>query len=550
MGLKKIFVAALLAAGSAAVVAQEEFTPEYLAKTTSYRERFSSNMRDSITSERYYNRYVRTFNKARQTDSLSDWKDFHYAWKKLVEVAPYATHNLTNLGSGAWVFEQKLLPMEQDPVQRYAYFKELMWIYDFRINHLKQLNAIPRDNGDKRPPLDLGAAMIQRAHAYHQLGQESGYAPGKTYDKVKAYQNFVAAFDTIRAKGIKSTNTKDADDENEIDPYYTEEYFLTGRDLYLMDKDKYMEQFLTDYTTFLETCDMMMATYNGVDSVKYAQYAMRRNNIEFYFVQSGAGSAENLTKYYTPRLNENKENQAFLKKAVHLMIQKDSLLAENVFARACQLSYNLEPDYENCIGMALVQKNQFEDKTEALKYFNKADELAKTPAERYATKFNIGMALASEPAPSEKTVDGWAQMSTAEHNDLVLAWRGRQRAAAAVLNESLMFAKEAGKPTQYWAPIYYSMASAYRKAGERGDLDNAEECLRNVALAYAPYAESHQNGIDYETEQIANARTRLAEAQAREAEYRKNKAQYEAYQRRQAEIARKQAEEAAFWGKK
>ena len=311
-----------------------------------------------------------------------------------------------------------------------------------------------------------------------------------------------------------------------------------------------MEQFLTDYTTFLETCDMMMATYNGVDSVKYAQYAMRRNNIEFYFVQSGAGSAENLTKYYTPRLNENKENQAFLKKAVHLMIQKDSLLAENVFARACQLSYNLEPDYENCIGMALVQKNQFEDKTEALKYFNKADELAKTPAERYATKFNIGMALASEPAPSEKTVDGWAQMSTAEHNDLVLAWRGRQRAAAAVLNESLMFAKDAGKPTQYWAPIYYSMASAYRKAGESGDLDNAEECLRNVALAYAPYAESHQNGIDYETEQIANARTRLAEAQAREAEYRKNKAQYEAYQRRQAEIARKQAEEAAFWGKK
>ena len=229
------------------------------------------------------------------------------------------------------------------------------------------------------------------------------------------------------------------------------------------------------------------------------------------------------------------------------MMTNDTLLSSSVFYKACNFSYKLKPDYENCIGMAQQEKNLFENREGALKYFNKADSLSNTPHEHFVTSAYIAAALTSEPRPSSATMPGeWEVLPVAERNELIRSWQSRQNVAARKMEEAIDYGIQDGVNGQNLAPLYMSVAQSYRKAEDATTINLASQALDQILTLYPAYPQSR---IEDERTNISNVKTRLAANAAKEAEYRKNKALYEKWQRQQAEIeARKKAEE-DFWGK-
>lgn len=524
--------------------AQTDYTAEELAKTNNWQYRLGKNKRDSTEAYNWGIQFVKGWrqiynNKISSTEfRVEDCKPMYRPWKQLMELAPYSITNLWNTGAGFLILKN-LLEHEPDDVMKYVYFKDIMSAHQFRIKNYKKLNAIPEDDGTPRIPLSLGSALMWKAHDYHTEGMK--YLPQTVYRPDSAYQYFVKAFAQIRKESVGT--------ENEINPGYLQEYFEACRDLYMTDKEKYMEQFLTDYTTCLETCDKMMAVYaNGVDSVKWGYYAGARNNTQVWFNQTGAGSAANQEAYFGPRLDDMKDDYTKLKNAVHLMMTNDSMLSSNVFYKACRYSYKQHPDFENCIGMAQMAKNQLEDRDEALKYFNEAEKLAENPSQKFVTSAQVGLALMSEPRPGKATMQElWDTYTVAEKNDMIREWQSRQNVAARKLNEALEHGLQAGINGQNLAPYYLFMAQAFRRAEDAQTINLASQALDQIPLIYPAFPE---NKIQDERNNIANVRNTIAAQLAREEQYKKDKAKYEQYQRQQAAAAAKRKAEEDFWSKK
>lgn len=265
-----------------------------------------------------------------------------------------------------------------------------------------------------------------------------------------------------------------------------------------------------------------------------------------YFNSSGAATVENIEKFYSSRLDSIKDDYPALKNAVHLMMSSnDTLLSSNVFYKACRYSYKLHPDFENCIGMALIEKNQMENRDGAMEYFHEAEGLASTPNEKFITGAQIAMGLMSELRPSANTMQGeWEALSVAERNDLIREWQSRQNVAARKLDEAIGYGLEAGINGQNLVPYYLYMAQAYRRSEDAGTINLASQALDQILSLYPAFP---QNKIDDERKNIENVKVNLAKRAAREELYKISKAAYEKWQKQQAEIARKRKAEEEFW---
>lgn len=471
---------------------------------------------DSIRNRQFFNDYVKSF-------QAQDWKACYRPWRELLNRAPFCTFNLTYYGSGGTMMKA-LMKEEKAPIQRFLYFRDLMDMCDFAIANYKALNSI---DDMKHPMYTKGVLMCWKAHFYLTLRDQ---IPEKAYKKETAYQNFVDAFSQIREESMAA--------DAEMDAFYLEEYFTACRDLYDSDKDKYLEQFLTDYVNCLESCDKMMDVYHDSDTLKWRGYAGARNNIQVYFSRTGAGEAENLVKFYTPRIKENKKNPNYLNNAVHIMFA-NGCIGEDVFYDACEAAYLIKPNYENCIGMGLMSQDVDNDRVGAKKYFDEARSLATNANEHYlAAKFTAD-ALAKTPAPKKEENE-----SNSAFNERYEEWRNVMRGACIYYNEALDYAAKTSVQGQYLADVYYNLANCYRIAQ---DYNQALASLNLTKVTYPAFSDerfenmrtSIQTGQENKRKQDEAYRARLA-----------NQAQIDAYNRRLAEQRRRQQEEEAFWGKK
>jgi len=471
---------------------------------------------DSIRNRQFFNDYVKTF-------QAQDWKACYRPWRELLNRAPFCTFNLTYYGSGGAMIKG-LMDGEKSPIQRYLYFRDLMDMCDFAIANYKALNSI---DDMKHPIYTKGVLMCWKAHFYLTMRDQ---IPEKGYKKEKAYQNFVDAFAQIREESVAA--------DAEMDAFYLEEYFQACRDLYESDKDKYLEQFLTDYVTCLESCDKMMETYQSTDTLKWRGYAGARNNIQVYFSRTGAGEAENLVKFYVPRIKENRKNITYLNNAVHIMFA-NGCIGEDVFYDACEAAYMLKPNYENCIGMGLMSQDVDNDRLSAKRYFDEARSLAGNASEHYlAAKFTAD-ALAKTPAPKRNEGE-----SATAFNERYEEWRNVMRGACVYYNEALDYASKTSIQGQYLADVYYSLANCYRIAQE---YNQALASLNQTKVTYPAFSDEKFTNMQ------ASIQTGLDNKQKADEAYRaklKNDAQIAAYNRRLAEQRRRQQEEEAFWGKK
>ncbi len=296
-----------------------------------------------------------------------NWPEMHEQWQWLIQNAPIASVSIYARGS---VMLGQLIKSENTTAeQKKAYLDELMSLFDTRLMYLKYLNAsIPEG---KRGRATEGDVLIAKANYYHIYGYG---VDGNDYTYQKIYDMY--------AKGINAINEEGG---REVKGLYIQYFFSVSNDLYKLAPDYYREQYLNDYLSSTEVCEKMLQLAKEETDPEKAQkivdeYDRPLGIIEQVFAQSGAANPEQLIAMFTPKVEANKTNLDYLRKAMTLLAANDCDTTE-VYYKAAEYAYQIEPTYESAIGMAQYSKKEGKLQ-DMLTYYEKAIELCSTDARR------------------------------------------------------------------------------------------------------------------------------------------------------------------------
>lgn len=357
MKLKNLFIAIGLMVASVPAMAQYE--------GTSWEDRIGTGQ-DSI----YARQNLSMFNMA---INQNNFEEAYEAWKPVIEKAPFA--NLRIYTDGSFML-QSLITKEADAAKKKAYFDELMNLYDLRLKNLKGLNSFAKSHLQATE----GDVVYPQAYCYAVYGPQ---ADPQGYTNDKAYEHFAKANKLLEEQGGR-----------EVKGYMLDIFFRISFAKYQADNNGFREQFLQDYLDSKEICEKMLQMAKDEPNPDKAQkivaeYDQPLNNIEGIFAQSKAADREQIIAIFTPKVEANKDNLAYLKSALTLMAANDCDDTP-VYYKAAEYAYNIEPTFESAIGTA--QKYYKDGKTaESVKYYNDAIDLCKDDTQ----KGNIALRVAA-----------------------------------------------------------------------------------------------------------------------------------------------------------
>ena len=409
-----------------------------------------------------------------------NWVEMHENWKWLIDNAPIATVSIYARGA---VMLGNLIKSTEDVAQKKVYLDELMRLFDTRLKYLKYLNAsIPEG---KRGRATEGDVLIAKANYYHIYGYG---ADGNNY----TYNNIYDMY----AKGINAINEEGG---REVKGLYIQYFFSVSHELYKLAPDYYREQFLNDYLSSTEVCEKMLQLAKEETDPEKAQKIVDEYDkplaiIEQVFAESGAANPEQLIDMFAPKVETNKSNLDYLRKAMTLLAANDCDTTE-VYYKAAEYAYAIEPTYESAIGMAQYSKKQGKLQ-EMLTYYEKAIELCSTDARRGRISLIIANSLINSKQYTGALV--YLDKAVAYNSDL------------------------AGQ-------AYMKKAVVYTALGQYPQ-----------ALTYCDQAASADITVSGSANRLSE---KIRTAQANAAANARAKAEYDAY------IAKQKAEE-DFWGKK
>lgn len=304
--------------------------------------------------------------------NMKDWNSAYEPWKQVLTKAPFAQVGVYAYGAAIL---GNLIINTADINQKKVYFNELMDLYDTRLKNLDGLNSFTKPNAQATK----GDVIARKAFDYAYYGQ--GVADGFNIDK--AYSMFREGIDMIRKDGAK-----------EVPGFVLDKFFDISYQKYMTDNQGFREQFLQDYLESREVCEKMLElakhAQNQAEAEKIvAQYDPTLSRIETIFAQSRAADRDQIIAIFTPKIESNKNNLAYLKSALVLLASNDCDDTD-IYYQAAEYAYNLEPSYESAIGMA--QKLYKAGKSaESVQYYDKALELCQTET----TKANISLKIAN-----------------------------------------------------------------------------------------------------------------------------------------------------------
>ncbi len=409
-----------------------------------------------------------------------NWSEMYENWKWLIDNAPIATVSIYARGA---VMLGELIKAETDPAKKKAYLDEMMHLFDTRLKYLKYLNAsIPEG---KRGRATEGDVLIAKANYYHIYGYG---VDGQEYTYNKIYDMY--------AKGIKAINEEGG---REVKGAYIQYFFSVSHELYKASNEYYREQFLNDYLETKEVCEKMLQLAKEETDPDRAQAIVNEYDrplavIEQVFAESGAANREQLIALFTPKVEANKDNLNYLR-SVMTVLSANECDDTEIYYKAAEYAYAIEPTYESAIGMASWSKQQGK-MDDMLKYYEKAIELCQTDA----TRGRISLVIAGSLINSKQYTGALVYLDKAIAYNSDLAGRANLQKAAV-----------------YTALGQYPQALTYCEEASAADITVSGSANR---LA-----------------------TKIKEVQANAAANARAKAAYDAY------IAKQKAEE-DFWGGK
>lgn len=297
-----------------------------------------------------YTEYVKTNN----------FNDAYKSWKAVFTEAPLA--QVGTYTNGAKIL-RGLIQGTKDAAQQKAYLDELMSVYDQRIKYLDKLNTLVRSKSTE------GSIIGMKAHDYIAFS-------GKNLDVNQAYE--------WAKQGVGM--------EKETSDYFM---FLDLMDMSsrkLKADENHKEQFIQDYLTVSGYAD---AAYNNEkkENVKNA-LKTTKENVDAYFINSGAASCENLQSIYGPKVAQNKTNLDYLKQVISVM-QLLKCTEEEAYFEASEAAHIIEPTASTAVGCGYMYYKRGEiDKS--IEYFDQAVELEQDPTKKAEYCYNAGVILFSK----------------------------------------------------------------------------------------------------------------------------------------------------------
>lgn len=277
-----------------------------------------------------YTEYVKTGNYA----------DAYGPWKSVFTDSPIAQSGIYTNGAKIlhWMVANAKTGEEQ-----LAYAEELQALYEQRIKYLDQLNKIVKN------PTSEASIRGTQAHDY------ISYNPKVDVDK---------AYSLLR----NAVNMS----KGESEYYILGDLMKISNQKYKKDGESHREDLLQDY---LDCSNYINSVIAGIEDEKVLEQARStKDNIDAYFVNSGAADCESLQTIYADKVEENKTNLEYLHKVVSVMGMLKCTSSDAYFA-AAEYAHAISPSSETAKSLGLLYARKRNDYNKALEYFDQAIEL-------------------------------------------------------------------------------------------------------------------------------------------------------------------------------
>ncbi|WP_289226085.1 hypothetical protein [uncultured Bacteroides sp.] len=218
------------------------------------------------------------------------------------------------------------------------YFDELMQVYDQEIQYLPEINK------KLKTPMSASKELGKKAVDYLQ------FSPNP--DKEQAY------------KWLTEATRGTANDPDGAILHY---FLQTSMEKVKAD-DNHTDQFFQDYIDASKYADDAIAA--ETNEKKKAVLQTIKDNLVAMFVQSGVADCESLQNIYGPKVEENKTDSTFLKKALNILKLMKCNESE-VYFKASEYMYQIDPTADAAVGVAYMyyKKGDYDN---AVKYFDEA----------------------------------------------------------------------------------------------------------------------------------------------------------------------------------
>lgn len=310
---------------------------------------------DCLNNLSLYGEYVKTKNYA----------EAYPYWQKVFADAPISQHSIYTNGV---VILKKLIAATKDMTERKKYADELMSVYDQQLQYLDKLNLL------RKSPWTDFYVKGEKAHTYIT------YYPGM--DVNKAYEMLSETIELGKA-------------DNQ---YYIIGDFMKISTQKFKNDDTHREQLIQDYITasgYINT--IAEAANNSTSAQKEAllkAVATTKENVDAYFINSGAADCGQLEAIYAPKVEDNKDNLEYLKKVVSIMGML-SCTESDTYYTASEYAHNIAPTAETAAGCAYRYFKRG-DVNKSIEFFDQAIELDSTNLGKAEYSYKAAVILNSD----------------------------------------------------------------------------------------------------------------------------------------------------------
>ena len=301
---------------------------------------------DCLTNISLYNDHIKAIDGDKSMaaeEKVRHYNEAYPYWKKVFTDAPVA--QMATYTNGAKIMKG-LIASTKDMAQRKAYADELMAIYDQQLQYLDKLNML------LRTPLKDFKVMGTKAHDYIT------YYP--KMDTNAAYEMLTEVIELGKANN----------------DYYIIGDFMKVSQAKFKAEEAHREQFIQDYLLSAEYIALIAEKAQNASNPNaklIEAIAKIKDNVDGYFINSGAAECDQLEAIYAPKVEENKDNLEYLRKVVSVMAMLSCTESETYY-NASEYAHHIAPTAATAAGCAYRYLKRG-DMGKSIEYFDQAIEL-------------------------------------------------------------------------------------------------------------------------------------------------------------------------------
>ena len=343
---------------------------------------------ESETLRIFYRDASRAVAAGNEAEAMDSYRKMHALWWDIFSAAPLA------IVSGCYPYLyinpcymfDYLIEHETDESMRMRYFADMMTMFKTRLANLDKLNALQQQESNKTT--DGVVKCIMAAYYFRDGGFILANNPDKrTKFYAKTYDMFKEGINQIKRDGGRSVGS-----------FALNSYMGLSHYRYQNEGDSFKENFLNDYQDCRAVCDSMLneardPNYMGDPVAIINQYDPILRMCDSLFYTSGAADSASVVAMLEPKIEANKNDLDYLNKALTLLLDNE-LDNSEIYYRASEYAYAINPTYESAIGMA-KRKMDGGDLNAALGLYRDAISMAYNDTQKANIAMNVAKSLKS-----------------------------------------------------------------------------------------------------------------------------------------------------------